>query len=254
MEGIRQDVTVVCLALANTDWYMRQLRDNPVRKVVPAQVPRLWRDSIPSPPDWPLHGMTDSMIATAMNGYPVSATQQLKLGPIVRTLKEGTFLYPNDLVSLSLIQSNAGRRPIVWSVTAGSGVAELRDYVVQRGLGFHLETSPPDTTDPDLDLRRLAGSPLHIPDTEELVYRTYRYAGLLGAGAIDLDPTSASAAASLALPLVQLVYAHQATGDRERMERALQYAVKLSPNPGLRQALEELLLDPADSSLLPAPE
>jgi hypothetical protein len=254
VEGIRQDVTVVCLALANTDWYMRQLRDNPVRKVVPEQVPRLWRDSIPPPPDWPLHGMTDSMIATAMNGYPVSATQQLKLGPIVRTLKEGSFLYPNDLVSLSLIQSNAGRRPIVWSVTAGSGIAELRDYVVQRGLGFHLETSPPDTTDPDLDLRRLAGSPLHIPDTEELVYRTYRYAGLLGAGAIDLDPTSASAAASLALPLVQLVYAHQATGDRERMERALQYAVKLSPNPGLRQALEELLLDPADSSLLPAPE
>jgi hypothetical protein len=254
VEGIRRDVTVVCLALANTDWYMRQLRDNPVRQVDSAQVPRLWRDSIPSPPSWPLHGMTDSMIAAAMNGYKVQQTQELKLGSVVRTLKEGTLLYPNDLVSLSLIQRNAGRRPIVWSVTAGSGVAGLRDYVVQRGLGFHLQSSPPDTTDPDLDLRRLAGSPLHVPDTEALVYQTYRYAGLLERGATDLDPTSASAAASLALPIVQLVYAHQAGGDRERMERALRYAVNLSPNPELRQALEELLLAPADSSLLPAPE
>jgi hypothetical protein len=125
---------------------------------------------------------------------------------------------------------------------------------VQRGLGLHLQTSPPDTTDPDLDLHRLAGSPLHIPDTEALVYETYRYAGLLERGATGLDPTSASAAASLALPPVQLVYAHQARGDRERMERAGQYAVMLSPNPALRKALDELLRSPADSGLLPAPE
>ena len=254
VEGIRQDVTVVCLALANTDWYMRQLRDNPVRPVDPSQVPALWRDSIPPRPTWPLHGMTDSMIATAMHGYMVSRTQTLKLGPVARTLTEGTLLYPNELLSLSVIQHNVGRRPIVWSVTAGSGVAGLRDYVVQRGLGFHLGTSPPDTTDSDLDLRRLAGSPLHIPDTEALAYQTYRYAGLLERGATHLDPTSASAAASLALPLVQLVYAHQARGDRERMERALRHAVNVSPNPELQQALEQLLLTPDDSSLLPAPE
>jgi hypothetical protein len=30
--------------------------------------------------------------------------------------------------------------------------------------------------------------------------------------------------------------------------------VRLSPNPGLRKALEELLLAPADSGLLPAPQ
>jgi hypothetical protein len=198
--------------------------------------------------------MTDSMIATAMNGYLVDQTQQVKLGSIVRTLKEGTFLYPNDIVSMSVVQANVGRRPIVWSVTAGTGFAGLRDYVVQRALGFQLQTSPPDTTDPNLDLRRLAGAPLHLPETEALVHDTYRYAGLLERGAADLDPTSSSAAASLALPLVQLVYAYQARGDRERMERALQHAVKLSPNPGLREALEDLLDAPADSGLLPPPE
>jgi hypothetical protein len=150
---------------------------------------------------------------------------------------------------MSIVQHNAGKRPLVWSVTAGTGFAGLRDYVVQRGLGFELQTTPPDTTNPDLDLRRLAGAPLRLPDTETLVYGTYRYAGLLESGATDLDPTSASAAASLALPPVQLVYAYEAQGDRERMERAIAYASKLTPNAQLREALLQLQKQPLRDSV-----
>ena len=66
----------------------------------------------------------------------------------------------------------------------------------RKGLASSWGPSMPDTTDPDLDLKRLAGAPLDVPATETLAYEVYRYAGLLEKGAAGLDPTSASAAAS----------------------------------------------------------
>jgi hypothetical protein len=241
VQGIRQDVTVICLALANTDWYMRQLRDARTRPVDRARLPVLWRDSVPAAPDWPLHNMTDSMVASAMYGYFVSQPQQVSLGPLKRTLEQGTVLYPSDILSLSVIQQNLGRRPISWGVATGRSFAGLGEYIVQQGLGFRLQTARPDTTSPRLDFRRLAGVPMDVATTEALVWQTYRYGNLLEKGASGLEPTSASVAASLALPFVELVYTYQSRGEREKMDRVLRRAEKLSPNPDLRAALLQLL-------------
>jgi Protein of unknown function (DUF2723) len=242
VEGIRQDVTVVCLALANTDWYMRQLRDGPTRPVDLATLPAVWRGAVPARPQWPLHTLTDPMIATSMRGYAAPRPEEITLGPLTRTLPQGTVLYPSDILMLSLIQQNLGRRPIVWAITTGRSFGGLAQYVVQQGLGFRLETSAPDTTSPALDLHRLATVPLDVPTTEQLVYHTYRYANLLERGAESLETTSAGIASSLGFPTVQLAYAYSTRSDTAKMERALDYAGRLSRNPQIRDALRSLAL------------
>ena len=248
--GIRQDVTVVCLALANTDWYMRQLRDAPARPLDEAALPPVWRGRIIPRPTTPLHAMTDSMIQSAMNGYLVRGTQHLALGPLTRTLADGSVLYPNDILALAVIQQQIGRRPIVWASTAGRTFAGLQGYIVQRGLGFELMTALPDTTSPDLDLHRFAGVPVDVPTTDRLVFDTYRYADLLERGAEGLENTSASVAATLGLPPALLVYAHAGRGELDPMRRALKMAVALSANPDLGAALQTV----ADSATGPLQE
>jgi hypothetical protein len=219
---------------------MRQLRDNPVRPVDVAQLPDIWRDDLRPRPTWPAHSMSDSAIAIAMRGYVVSDRQQLKLGPLVRTLDRGSYLMPNDILSLSVVQQNVGRRPIVWGITAGREFAGLTDYVIQQGLGFTLQTSRPDTTSAALDTRRLAGVPLDVPTTERLVWETYRYAGLLEGDVGKLESTSASIASTLSFPFVQLAYSYSSRSNEQKLQRALEYALKLSPNPAVRAALLEL--------------
>jgi hypothetical protein len=55
-----------------------------------------------------------------------------------------------------------------------------------------------------------------------------------------LESTSASIASTLSFPLVQLTYAFSARDNEAKLRRALDYALRLSPNPALRAALLEL--------------
>ena len=77
---------------------------------------------------------------------PVMLDQDLtvQVGPLATTLPKGRVLYPNDIVSLRILQQNIGRRAIVWSLTTGNSYQGLDRYIVQQGLGYRLEPAQPD--------------------------------------------------------------------------------------------------------------
>jgi len=239
VQGIRQDVTVVCLALANTTWYAQQLRETPARPFDEARAPAIWQGRNPVRPDWSPLPMSDEALAAAFPRQlsdPVTVT----FGPYRRTFSAGTVFYTSDFVAARIIQANLGRRPVAWSITTGRYYLSLDPYLIQKGLALELQPSEPDSLAPGIDRQRLAGALLDVPTTDRLVWETYRYGFMRsGRGAVP-DVTGRSFASTLALPPTQLAYGYQAEGDVAGMARNLRLAYELAPNPALRAAVAQL--------------
>jgi hypothetical protein len=142
----------------------------------------------------------------------------------------GTLFDRSDIVALRIIQQNIGRRPIVWSVTAGREFAGLSQYVVQQGLGFRIELQQPDDADPELYFGP-GTPPLDVPLTRRLVDETYRYADLERPDRPAdhrLDPTAAGIGRTLAYPIVRLAEAASARGDSAAVRAGLERGARLA--------------------------
>jgi hypothetical protein len=236
VQGVRQDVLVVCLALAETDWYKRQLRDSPIRPFDEASAPAIWKGRDPVLPTWRPLSLNDEQIAHA-EGTLLPQDITLQIGPITHLLRKGTPIYSRDFAVLRILQDNLGRRPIAWSLTTGGEYFGLDRYILQQGLAMQLETAPVDTSRADVDVRRVLGTSLDVPTTERLAWETYRYSGLLSGRQNQLEPTAAGVANNLSLPLTQLTYAYESRGNRDKALQNLSRANQLSTSSAFRGAL-----------------
>ncbi|HWC73352.1 MAG TPA: DUF2723 domain-containing protein [Gemmatimonadales bacterium] len=172
VEGIRRDVSVMVLSLANTNWYLSQLERRP-----PVPYPGV---PVPTTPWMSTYYRSRPGAGGADTLPPYVVLQgavQGAVGPIKVTIDPKAlgrpFLDRSELAVFQIIKDQLGKRPIYFSTSTGNIADQLglSPYLIGEGLVRRVMPAPVVAND---SIRLLEGRGfVNVPRTKRLAFDVY---------------------------------------------------------------------------------
>src|SRR5881275_114834 len=177
VEGIRKDVVVLNLSLANTDWYLRQLQRRPIYDFDPDKAPPIYRGRTWPKPSGKVLSFTDAQLNGLQPVYFLEKKATVNLGGIGVTLDPAQlgrqYLEKADVVTLQAIKDQMGKRPLYFSRTVGPYADQfgLTGYLEGQGFVRKLHQDPITESDSIKGIQGLGY--VNVPRTEALAFQVY---------------------------------------------------------------------------------